>query len=306
VQETADSGFIIAGNTTITSGPGGPDTDVYLLKTDANGDSVWAQTYELNPTEEYRDYGYSVQQTSDGGYIVVGETWYPGTPAWEIDVYLVKTHPNGDTMWTRTYDRAGRTDVGNDVQQTGDGGYIIAGQTQIIGLDDDFYLIRTDSNGDTVWTKTFGDSQAPTPWEEAFALDQTSDGGYILAGFTHSYGAGNSDVWIVKTAPEPGIAEHESTHPTPFSLHVSPNPFTYLTDIRYQITDNRKTCELKVYDITGRQVADFSKQISVIGNQSSVKWDGTDNSSRKLPSGIYFVKLKAGGYTTTKTTLFIR
>jgi len=211
VQETADSGFIITGYTTVTSGPGGPDTDVYLLKTDAEGDSVWAQTYELNAAEEYRDYAYSVEQTSDGGYIVVGETWYPGTPAWEIDVYLVKTYPNGDTMWTKTYDREARTDKGMAVQQTDDGGYIIAGYTQIIGLDYDFYLIRTDANGDTVWTKTIGDSQAPTPWEEAFTLDQTSDGGYIVAGFTYSYGAGNSDVWLVKTEPDIGIKENASS-----------------------------------------------------------------------------------------------
>jgi hypothetical protein len=326
VQETADSGLIITGYTTLSSGPGGPDTEVYLLKTDANGNSIWSQTYELNAAEEYRDYGYSVQQTSDNGYILVGETWYPGTPAWEIDVYLVKTHPNGDTIWTRTYDRAARTDKGLDVQQTNDGGYIIAGYTQIIGLDYDIYLIRTDANGDTVWTKTIGDAQAPTPWEEAFALDQTSDGGYIIAGFTHSYGAGSSDIWIVKTEPEVGVEEYESQHPTPFSLHVSPNPFKHTIHVRFtihnpgfmieeahqdirgsvgSISEYQKP-ELKIYDATGRLIKSFDLESCILDRGSKISWDGTDQANRRLGSGVYFVKLQTGDYTTTEKALLIR
>ena len=251
IQETADSGFIIAGNTTVTSGPGGPDTDIYLLKTDANGDSVWAQTYELNATEEYRDYGYSVQQTTDGGYIVVGETWYPGAPAWEIDVYLVKTYPNGDTMWTRTYDRAARTDKGQGVQQTEDGGYIIAGGTDSYknGEQGDVWLVKTDGNGNHIWHQAYDgegddygflawptddsghmitatgncgagkmdywliktDAEGNKLWDKTFGGTEddeltlaqlTPDGGYILVGYTKSFGTGGKDIWLVKTDAE--------------------------------------------------------------------------------------------------------
>ncbi len=313
VQETADSGLIIAGYTTVSSGPGGPDTEVYLLKTDADGASIWSQTYELNAAEEYRDYGYSVQQTADGGFIIVGETWYPGTPAWEIDVYLVKTHPNGDTMWTKTYDRAQRTDKGQDVQQTDDGGYIIAGYTQIIGLDYDFYLIRTDANGDTLWTKTIGDSQAPTPWEEAFALDQTSDGGYIVAGFTHSYGAGNSDIWLVKTEPDLGIEEHERPHLASIYLHAIPNPFTHTTSIRFTIPDPgsiiagvHQKAELEIYDATGRLIKAFDLESYITYHGSTINWDGTDQANRQVGSGVYFLRLHAGDHSLAETAILLR
>lgn len=243
-------------------------------------DTLWTKTYG-GPNS---DSALSVQETMDGGYIVVGETWYPGTPAWEIDVYLIKTHPNGDTIWTRTYDRAATTDKGRAVQQTDDGGYIIAGHTQFIGIDYDVYLIRTNADGDTVWTKTIGDSGAPTPWEEALALDQTSHGGHIIAGFTFSYGAGSCDIWLVKTEPDVGIEECESTNPSSISLHASPNPFTRSTNIKFTPAPLRKTrpgihdsrypieqgnqdtrgsvsrisehqqTELKIYDATGRLV----------------------------------------------------
>jgi hypothetical protein len=85
-----------------------------------------------------------------------------------------------------------------------------------------------------------------------------------------------------------------------------PNPSRQFTDIRYQITDSREKCEMKIYDITGRLIADLSEQISVIGHQSSVKWNGTDQANRRVASGVYFVRLVAGDYSATKKVLLIR
>jgi hypothetical protein len=186
VQQTTDGGYIVAGTTDSYSAG---DTAVYLIKTDANGDTLWTRT--LGGTDE--DRGFSVQQTSDGGYVVTGYTWSFG--AGNTDVYLVKTDANGDTLWTRTYGGV-LADVGCSVQQTADSGYVIAGYTYSFGAGGrDAYLIKTDASGDTLWTKTYGD----TLYDLASSVQQTSDGGYVFTGFTGSRGVGDRQVYIVKT-----------------------------------------------------------------------------------------------------------
>ena len=117
VQQTADGGFIIAGH---TSSLGAGDADVYLVKANAQGDTLWTRTYGGTSA----DLGWSVQQTSDGGYIVAGSTlsYGQGVPEW-ADVYLIKTNASGETLWTRTYGYDGQqSDYGRSVQQTPDGG----------------------------------------------------------------------------------------------------------------------------------------------------------------------------------------
>jgi len=189
VQQTSDGGYIVTG---YTESFGAGSDDVYLVKTDANGDSLWTRTYGGSDDDQ----GYSVQQTSDGGYIITGETDSFG--AGSSDFYLVKTDANADTLWTRTYGGSS-TDMGWSVQQTSDGGYIVAGYTYSFGAGGyDFYLVKTDANGDTLWTCTYGGTDS----DMGYYVDQTTDGGYILAGMTTSFGAGGYDVYLVRVAGE--------------------------------------------------------------------------------------------------------
>jgi hypothetical protein len=182
VQQTSDGGYIIAG---FTSSFGANNGDVYIVKTDANGDTLFTKTF--GGSSYY--YGPSVQQTSDGGYIIAGTTQSYS------DVYLIKTDANGNTFFTKTFGGS-NSDWGSSVQQTSDGGYIIAGFTNSFGAgEEDVYLIKTDANGDTLFTKTFGGGRN----DEGFSVQQTSDGGYIIAGFTWSFHAGNFDVYLIKT-----------------------------------------------------------------------------------------------------------
>jgi len=186
VVQTSDGGYIVAGYTGIFSNF---LYDIYLIKTDSLGHQVWCKTYG----DSLAEYGCSVVQTIDGGYIIVGSTYSFG--AGEGDVYLIKTNGSGDTIWTRTYGGA-LYDYGSSVDQTTDSGYIIAGGTESYGAGGrDFYLIKTDQNGDTVWTRTYGGLY----WDVCFSAAQTTDGGYIVTGYTNSYGAGNSDVYLIKT-----------------------------------------------------------------------------------------------------------
>jgi hypothetical protein len=185
VQQTSDGGFIIVGT---TSNFGSGDKDVYLIKTDNNGGIIWTNTFRRLMWNS----GNSVQQTSDGGYIIVGDTKDPFSESY---VYLIKTDSSGDSLWTKTF---GGTDddSGGSVQQTSDGGYIITGVTKSFGAGyEDAYLIKTDANGDSLWTKTFGGTNS----ESGSSVQQTSDGGYIFTGRTISFGAGGSDVYLVKT-----------------------------------------------------------------------------------------------------------
>jgi hypothetical protein len=185
VAQTPDGGYVIAGHTN-SFGAGG--FDVWLIRTDGYGDSVWTRTFGGAAGEN----GFSVQVTSDSGYVITGYTSSYG--AGGFDVWLVRTDPNGDTMWTRAYGGPS-FDVGTSIQQTADGGCIISGGTQSFGAGDfDIWLLKTDSMGDSVWTRTFGGSGS----EYTGSVLQAEDGALVVAGYTDSYGAGEEDVWLLK------------------------------------------------------------------------------------------------------------
>jgi len=136
--------------------------------------------------------GSQVQQTTDGGYVIVGSA----SPDSTSDVSVVKLNSQGDTVWAKNYGGTA-DDYGNAIQQSTDGGYIIAGSTTSFGAGTyDVYVIKTNQNGDTLWTKTYGGAQH----EVAHAVQQTSDGGYILAGYTNSFVSSpdSSNLYLVK------------------------------------------------------------------------------------------------------------
>ncbi len=184
-QQTSDGGYIITGRTTSY---GAGDHDVLLIKTDKNGKEEWKKTFG----GAYSDIGYSVQQTSDGGYIITG--WTMSYGAGGCAVLLIKTDKNGKEEWEKTFGVAS-IDWGSSVQQTSDGGYIITGWTMSYGAGgQDAWVIKVDKNGKEEWKKTFGGAED----DVGSSAQQTSDGGYIITGYTKSYGDGEEDAWLIK------------------------------------------------------------------------------------------------------------
>lgn len=186
VVQTYDKGYVVAGSTT-SFGNGG--TDAYILKTDSMGVPLWHKTFGgINI-----DKAYSIQQTLDSGLIIAGFTNSFGLGGY--DFYVIKTNKTGEIIWTKNY---GGSDweFAYSIEQTSDQGYIIAGSTYGFGKgNEDMYLVKINSIGDTLWTKTYGGEMD----DEARSVKQTGDGGYILTGFTKSMGDSLGDIYTVKT-----------------------------------------------------------------------------------------------------------
>jgi hypothetical protein len=188
-QQTSDGGYAMVGHTN-NFGTGSSDK-LYLIRTNANGDTLWTKTYggagDL--------LAYTLQQTSNDGFILTGYTNASG--AGNLDLLLIKTDESGNPTWTKTFGGPG-LDVGHAVRQTTDGGFIVAGVTDLGAGNGDLYLIRVNSSGDSIFTKTIGG----TGIDRASSIQVTADGGFIIGGYTSSSGAGENDFYLIKTSSD--------------------------------------------------------------------------------------------------------
>ncbi len=180
VVQNSDSNLVILGSI---------DNDIMLIETDRYGTVQWNQSYGGSQLDQ----AYHLQQTSDGGYIISGSTESFGFG--ESDIRLTKTDPNGLIEWN-TYLGSSHNEYGGQVLSTTDGGYILIGNRDFHGDgNSDIWLIKTNSQGDTLWTQTYGG----VGYEYGADIILAEDGGYFLLGSTTSYGNGDSDIWLIKT-----------------------------------------------------------------------------------------------------------
>ncbi len=174
------------------------------------------------------------------------------------NVYLIKTNSIGDTLWTKSISGVNTAGaIGNSIHQITDNGYIITGlhSPNTSPFYNDAYLVKTNSNGDTLWTKAFGGAQD----EEGFCVQQTSDKGYVLVGSTDSYGPSLTNVYLVKTDSMgntntyDGIIEQQHKK---FQIKIYPNPFTTQAHLNLPEEINLSgQPELIIYDLYGNEVS---------------------------------------------------
>ena len=203
VKQTADSGYIITGSCVpdgLTS-----HVDVLLLKTDASGNVEWTQTFDHNFFEN----GVSVDQTSDGGFIIgairlMGS--YPFIEPPVSDAWIIKTDLNGDTVWTRSINMGGN-EYCTSISQTTDFGFILTGAVNSESCGPTWeineltspdtgstWLTKMDFNGNIVWTKSF------FPKSNGNNVIQTSDGGFLITGCIFpDINSNQSDILLIKT-----------------------------------------------------------------------------------------------------------
>jgi hypothetical protein len=287
LRHTSDGGFVIVGNI----GEGGEtDSDIWLIRTDADGDTLWTRRWGGGCTDQ----GWSVQEAPDGGFLVAGTFCF--------DAWLIRTDSEGKTLWEKTYGVGERFNVAYSIQVTPDGGCVLAGVRHggfFFPPDDgDVWLIRTDALGDTVWTKTIGGPQG----DGSHSIRQTSDGGYIVAGGTKSFGAKEHDVYLIRIAPEVATSAgvNEFTIGRSYRLYQNrPNPFNPSTTIEIALP-HAGYVTLKVFNVLGEEVASLIEGDHTAGTFKAT-WEASG-----LPSGVYFYRLTAGEYVQTKKAVLMK
>ena len=202
VQQTVDGGYVVAGRRF-----GNNRTSAFIIKLNPNGTVAWQKAYGGSEYDLVR----SIQQTSDGGYIMAGTTNSFGAGGY--DAWVLKLDANGNLgpsypgTWQKAYGGAGE-DQASAIEQTPNGGYIMAGFTNSFGADGfDYWVLRLDASGGVVWQKTYGG----TGDDKASSIQWTSDGGYVVAGSTTSFGAGGSDAWVLRVDTN-GISVWQNTY----------------------------------------------------------------------------------------------
>lgn len=337
IDETTDGGFVIAGYTDVMNSG---QTYVYLIRTDANGDTLWTNVYGGPEDDE----GHHAEQTTDGGFIITGGTnSFGGGANW--DVYLIKTDAVGDTIWTRRYGGT-EYDIGYCVHQTRDGGFVVCGATASYGAGlHDFYLIKTDAVGDTLWTRTYGGYH----YDYAHAVVEINNG-YTMVGYSQSFGGTDNDMYLVRTdlmgdvswteviggdgqdygydivpAPDGGYVATGHTNSwssgdnNAWLVKLNPDPTGIKTDAPHApllLTSHPNPfnpittityqlpvecrATISVYDATGRIVATLFDDVKDAGYHS-LSWDAPG-----VSSGVYFVRLRAMDRTQTVKLVLLK
>jgi hypothetical protein len=289
VQQTNDNGFIIAGFTDL---PDQSPGNVYLIKTNAVGDTLWTKQFNGNGNS----HGNFIQQTNDGGFIITG---YVGYNEENSDIYLVRTNVSGDTLWTSRFG-AQFDCMGFCIKQTTDGGFVVAGSIHDWS-DDSYnaYILKTNSYGDSLWSQSYGDDLHTV----ANSIISTEEDEYILAGNTNSYSSPlQTDAFLLK------LGYDTSTDNIINKSHLSsinyPNPFNPSTTISFSISEKGKV-ELSIFNIKGQIIKTVINESLNIGDYS-VSWDGFDDSGKSVGSGVYLYQIKTPSKILTRKMMLLK
>jgi hypothetical protein len=326
IAKTTDGNYLLAGNRQITPGIG---CNLWLVKMNEAGDSLWSrlfdytagrQTFSVTATRDggalltgwyhggchsvllridsagdtlwtrhLLDLGdnhpYCVRQTADGGFILSGSANYDT----DRNGLIVKTDSLGNILWQRDYGRS-RTDEFFSVQPIPTGGYLLAGFSLLNNtLPTDYWILRTNEQGDSVWSGSFGGAGTDT----ARVIVPTSDGNFLVVGSRTFDDSCGTDFWLMKLElAMPSSTPTLELQPEAFALSAYPNPFNPSTEIAYSVPNSGRI-HLSVYDILGQRISVLQDGLLSAG-EYRFTFDGG-----RYPSGIYFLRLETVSYQKT-------
>ena len=283
VRQVSDGGYILAGYTSSYGQGGG---DFWLMRTDANGDSLWSRAYG---TTGY-DVCYALQEMSDGGYLLAG---YTALAAGNEDFLVVRTSSNGDALWNRKFGGPA-SDECVAITQTSDGGCILAGHTGVFTQNPAFMLVRLNSVGDSLWSLVRGSAATDLDC----AVQQTPDGGFVFAASAPSADSTGFDFSLTKFAPE--LTTGNLQAPRDYGVLSSyPNPFNGSTTLHFSLP-RAMPVSLRAFDVLGRQVSTIAQGNFTAGSHD-VRWDCSN-----CASGVYVVSLSGNSFSHTRKVMLLK
>ena len=355
VKQTTDGGYIVAGSSSSNDGDvlaNHGSSDYWLIKLSAEGNITWQKTLGGTESEEAR----SVLQTTDGGYVIAGFTYSnDGDVSGNhggADYWAVKLTSTGNITWQKTFGGTG-DEIARSIQQTSDGGYILAGSStssrgQVSGNrgGQDYWIVKLDGAGNLIWQEAMGGIQT----DQAQSVQQTAEGGYIVAGYSGSNDGdvsgnhGNQDYWIVKLQSEiscsgNGSAANSSTqkvnvchngntiavHPCAVQAHLEHGDYlgqcVQYALYRGNIIEDKPKIDFTIHPNTGK--GNFTAQLNYLVNQTKAGVIQVINTSGQIikqlkineqdkinfslaQSGVYFIRLSTNNLIVTKKVTVIQ
>jgi len=293
VTQTSDGNYLFGGYSYVNY------RDLWLVKVNQQGDTIWTRTYGDMDWQVC----HAIIETSDHYYIAVGGYGEELT-RWPADAYITKWDANGNLIWEKIVGHSS-DDVALGVTETPDHCYAICGRSYISGNDYDFYLIKMNPNGDTLWSDTYSVSGGNDEW--AHGIIVMPDSGYLLCGWGYHYPY-DVDVLLMRINSEHVIDETQPPISLPGCLKVSPNPFQYRTKITFKnsIAHQNTDTDLRIYNSPGILVKSFNINPNQRMSDISFIWNGRDDLGDNLPSGIYFLKYSTNKYIENKKLILVR
>ena len=292
LRQTPDGGFMIAA---MTESYGAGSWDAYIIRTDANGDTVWTRTFGTSGYEE----AFGIAPTHDGHYLVAGSHINTNS-----DVWLIKIGLDGDTLWTKSVGQAAGNDVARGITATSDNGFLIAGKNyNTVDYHNDMYLLKVDAAGDTVWSYSYINNTH----DEANVALQTETGNIYLFGTrAPSSACSYRDYWVFAFADAMDVPDDgREMLPVGFSLsHNYPNPFNPATTIEYTLPA-RSHVVIEIFNIMGQRVTTLVDG-GLSAGQHKVIWAGRDQLGMPVASGIYLYRLVAGDFSSARKMLLLQ
>ena len=340
IKQTKE-GFIMLGEYQILSQQG-MDTELLLLKVDANGDSLWmrnisqigsGKSIAVTPDNTYaflgsfgdkviktnengnelwnKEFksnikGNYIESTNDGGYIITGVT--------NSKLMLLKLNPDGNVDWIRQFGE-NVTSTGFCVKQVSDGGFIVTGQTTNNNGDTAIYIIKTNDSGTLDWSYMqntempesagLGEmTKLPIHVDDKNFIEEIFPGQYIMTGtIIDGFDWG---VGLMKLTDLISINETNSNKfASNFNLLQNyPNPFNSWTNINIEVLQGSNII-LKIFDLTGNIVKTLADEYKTAGYYN-FNWNSKNNMGQSVSDGIYFYKLKTEDFTQTKKMLLLK